>query len=346
MLRVGVVGIGFGQAVHVPAFRGDPRCRVVAVCASDKARAEAVAAKLGVERAFGDWRALAADPGIDAVAVAVPAPVQAAVVLAAAAAGKHVFCEKPAAPDVASAEALLSAVRSAGVAHAIDFEFPEIPAWARARELLSAGAIGRPRHALLNWMVETYAVRTKADNWKTRAAEGGGTLNLFVSHAFHNLEWLLGPADAVTSVDCSLWPAGSADEGGDVRVSARLAFASGLRADLTAAADAPLGSGHRLEIYGDRGALVLENPTRDYARGFRLSVGTREDGTLRPADAGDFPADADGRIAAVVPLVRRFIDAALGGPPVSPNLEHGLRVQRLLDAARESARKGRAVEVG
>ena len=59
---VGVIGIGFGRQVHVPAFGQDSRCVVRAICASNLERARKAASELGIEKAIGDWRELVADP--------------------------------------------------------------------------------------------------------------------------------------------------------------------------------------------------------------------------------------------------------------------------------------------
>ena len=99
-LRVAVIGVGFGQQVHVPAFRADPRCEVTTLCASNEAKAAEIAGRLNVPRASGDWRAVIADSEIDAVSIAVPPCLQSQIALEALEHGKAVFCEKPLAAHV------------------------------------------------------------------------------------------------------------------------------------------------------------------------------------------------------------------------------------------------------
>ncbi|MBI5773169.1 MAG: Gfo/Idh/MocA family oxidoreductase [Verrucomicrobia bacterium] len=331
-VSIGVVGLGFGQQVHVPAFRADPRCEVRALCASSLERAQKAATAQNISKASGDWRELLADPAIHAVSLAVPPSAQAEIALAAARAGKHLFCEKPLALNVAQALEILAAAQQSKVAHAMDFIFPEIPAWQKAREFLPQ--VGRIRHVALTWRVETYAYRAKLQNWKTAAASGGGTLNNFASHTFYYLEWLFGP---VTRLAAKLMPR---PPEADARLEAWLEFAPGFSATVSIAADAFLGPGHCLEVYGDDGALRLDNKTADYARGFVLSLGTRQGGKLETVAV---PGDAevrDGRIEAVARIASRFVDAILSGQPATPNLRDGLRVQQLIDAARLSGATG------
>src|SRR6185295_14560779 len=143
MLRVGVVGVGFGRQVHVPAFRADERCRVVAIGAASAGRAREAATALGVERAFGDWRELVTSPDLDVVTVAVPPGVQPAVAEAAARAGKHIFCEKPAGATTPQVERMVAAAVDARVTHGIDFFFPELDAWRKAKAALEDRTLGR-----------------------------------------------------------------------------------------------------------------------------------------------------------------------------------------------------------
>ncbi len=331
-VSIGLVGIGFARQVLAPAFRADPRSQLVAVSARDLSRAQEAAAALGLPRAYGDWRALVADPTVQVVAIAVPPGAQAEIAIAAARAGKPVFCEKPLALDATQATAMLAAAEAGRVAHAVDFIFPEIPAWQSTRGLLPT--VGRLRHVALTWRLETYAYRAGLQNWKMSPAAGGGTLNNFVSHTFYYLEWLFGP---IARLAASLRPAApSADAG----VELWLEFAAGFRATVSVAADAPFGPGHCLEIYGDSGALRLENKTSDYANGFTLARGTRAGGKLEPVAMPDDNPTPDGRIAAVARIAARFLDAVCGGPSVTPGLREGLRVQRLIDLARTADRTG------
>lgn len=320
-VRVGVIGMRFGAQVHIPAFRSDARCVVAAVASRDAARAETAAAQLKVPVFHADWRALVADPSIDAVSLAVPPADQPGIIIEAARAGKHVFCEKPLAASLDDAERALEAARRAGIVHAIDFIFPEIPAWQRARDLLRSGAIGAPRRFSYAWRVQTFAARTRADSWKNRPAEGGGACGNFMPHVIFNLEWLLGPfvrldgaprhGDSPSCCDCVAHIAG------------------GIEGSIAIETDAPVPAGHQLQIVGETGTLTLSNTTSDYAQGFELhvSAGGREELPSRDVCA----ADGDGRIGPVARVVQRFVDGILEGRAADPNLEDGVRVQRWLE---------------
>jgi predicted dehydrogenase len=333
-LRIGVIGVGFGERVHVPAFRADNRCEVTAICCGRLENAAAAARRLGVRHSFASARQMLASGEVDAVSFAVPPALQPELIIAAAEAGKHVFCEKPVGADEAGAARAIAAVEHAGVVHSVDFIFPEIECWQKARSMLKSNAIGKLRHAALSWRIENYAyVHRKDDTWKTRCTEGGGTLANFVSHTFYYLEWLLGP---ISQLAARLSPKGRA---GDARVDLWLEMSSGCPVTVSVAADSFLGSGHRLEIYGEDGTLVLENRTADHVKGFALFAGTREKPALAAQSCETFQ-DSDGRIGAVRAIAHRFIDGIFSGTAVEPNLTHGMRVQRLIAAARRADETG------
>jgi predicted dehydrogenase len=342
VIRVGIVGCNYGRTVLLPAFRTDPRCEVVALAGSDAARTAELARDGRIARGLGDWRTLVDDPAVDAVAIAVPPDLQPEVALRALDRGKPVFVEKPLAADLASARSVLERARAAGQAGMIDFNFPELASWRRARTMLAAGDIGRLRHVVVTWNVENQATRLRLQSWKTRGDNGGGLLGNFVSHCFYYLEWFCGPVRGLTG---RIFPLPGT--GQDSSMSLALEFASGAGGSLQMSCASFLGSGHRLEFYGEDGALVLANPTADYFRGFELKFAQRSDRALRGVDVTDFEGDAsaDSRILPVSRLVSRFLDACDGGAPATPDLAAGCRVQQLIDAARRAHETGRWIEI-
>lgn len=343
-IRIGIVGIGFGQHVLVPAFRRDRRCEVVAIAATTQERADRVAARLGIDNGFGGWRALMEDGNFDAVAIATPPAAQPEIALAALSLGKAVFCEKPLALSLAEARGMADAAQSAGVANMVDFIFPEIGAWRKAKAIIEEGGLGRLRHVTLDWHVETATNRTAVDSWKTRTADGGGALGGFMPHSVHALEWFLGPIARIRS---GLFQAPDDRRSGDTFAHLSVAFASGLAASLSVGVAAFLGPGHRLAFYGNEGTLSLENGTADYVKGFRLSHGTRQSGRLEPVFV-DEEADGwegDGRIVAASRIVGRFLDWMETGQEAAPSFKDGLRAQSLLEAACRSHETGRWEDV-
>jgi predicted dehydrogenase len=334
-IRVGIIGVGLGQHVHVPAFRSDPRCEVVAICSTNAERAAEVAASLDIPQSFGDWNTLVESSTVDAVAIAVPPRVQPEIAVAALTRGKPVFCEKPLAVSEQQAQEMNAAAKQNGLANVVDFEFPAIDVWQQAKSILQRGGIGQFRQVAVSWNVETYANRTGLRSWKTNALDGGGALYMFGSHVFHYVEWFAGP---ITRLSVRLHPA----TGGDTVVWLWMELADGTPVTARVSTDAFLGSGHRIDFYGNQGTLVLENVTTDYVSGFRLCHGTRQSNNLLEV-APATSTETDGRIPAVARVVSGFLDWIEHGAGNAPSFQDGLRVQHLLELARQSHELERAV---
>lgn len=305
----------------MPAFRLDPRARIVALAAASPEKARTMAAALDIPRAYGSWRDLIADPEVAVVSIAVPPVLQPEIAAAAAARGKHVFLEKPLGTSLGEVRALAATIRSHGVAASVDFLFARVEAFEAAERAIAAGALGTVTRVEVRWRTLTYAHRHGTDSWKLRSGSGGGALHAFASHTFHYVEALGGP---LTSLSARLMP----DDARDDQLEVTGVLATGapvtIRID-TGFAGAPE---HRIELSGTRGALVLENRTPDTVSGFVLRSEGRE--VRMPNAAGD------GRIGPVSRIAADLLDAILSGDRSSPRLDQGIRVQHLIDAARRS----------
>lgn len=337
------MGTGFGTHAHVPAFRSVEGCEVLAVCSGHPERALAAADRLCIPRPYGDWQSLVDDPDLDIVTVALPPRLQPVVAMAALERGKAVFCEKPLAASLEDAVAMAEAAGRSGLPNMVDFEFPEIPCWIRAKSLLDGGEIGPLRHVAVTWNLESRASLNATVSWKSQGVAGGGALRSLVSHVFHYVEWYAGLIDCVAS-DLRCAP-------GDVRphdtlAMLRLTLRSGVPVTVTACSHAVAGTVHRLEFYGADGNLTLENDTGDPAHGFKLSTGTRGGGCRRivESDPQASTLEDDGRIVAVSRLAARFVDWFRTGKSARPDFADGLRVQSLLDAALRSHERGGLAE--
>jgi predicted dehydrogenase len=147
-LRIGFAGAnaerGWAKDAHLGAIKGVPDLTVQAVSARSQEIADGAKALFGAVSAYDDSLALARDPDIDIVAVTVKVPEHRAIVLAAIAAGKHVYCEWPLGRDLAEAQEMAEAARAAGVHVAIGLQ--GLNSWAvrHAAQLVKDGVIGRP----------------------------------------------------------------------------------------------------------------------------------------------------------------------------------------------------------
>jgi predicted dehydrogenase len=140
--RIGLIGLGGVASAHLAAFRTLDEVEIVSVCDIAQTLAETTAREFGA-RAYTDYRRLVADGGVDLVLVLTPASTHRVIVEAVAAAGLHVFCEKPLAVTLADGEAMVAACDRAGVKLFYGSCYRFLPAIATARALIAEGAIGK-----------------------------------------------------------------------------------------------------------------------------------------------------------------------------------------------------------
>ncbi len=331
-IRVGIVGIGFGQQVHAPAFRSVDDCEVAAICASDSERAARAASRLGIPQSFGDWRDLVSDPDVDVVSIATPPALQVEIAKQALTLGKPVFCEKPLALTLAQAIELEEIASATGLPTAVDFEIAALPVFQHAENLVKE--IGSLRSVHVRWHVETFANRMGTDSWKVRTDEGGGALYSFASHVFRYLEELCGRP--INRINATLSRAPGDERQTDTLVTLRLEIEGQIPATVEVCTHAFAGFGHRVEFLGESGSIVIENRSQDYIRGFRLFLARRPDHEPNLIDIPQLEENEDGRVPAVALLARQFITAVQENRPFQPGFREGKRVQELIDAALRS----------
>lgn len=141
-LRVAVIGTGFVGRVHVENIRRQPDAEVVAIADQTSDLAASFGQALGIGRTEGDYRALLADPAIDAVHICTPNKTHYPIARDALAAGKNVICEKPLAMTADEAASLVELARSAGVVHATSYNLRFYPNVAHMRRLVATGEVG------------------------------------------------------------------------------------------------------------------------------------------------------------------------------------------------------------
>jgi predicted dehydrogenase len=267
-LRIGLVGSGFMGKAHVFGFATAAKVfdlpfePELALLADVTAEAAAGAARaLGFLRATGDWRELAADPGIDMVDITAPNALHRDIALAAISAGKHVYCEKPLAPLAAETAEMAAAAAARGVVTQVGFNYLCNPLFALAREMIGAGELGEIR-GYRGIHAEDYMTDAAVPVSFRHDPAGGGALADIGSHALATAEFLCGPisrvmGDCVTAIDERPGAKGGRQKIVTDDISrAFLRFASGATGSIEANW---LSTGrkmqHDFEIYGSRGAL-------------------------------------------------------------------------------------------
>lgn len=378
-LDVGEVGVGLlGPAgvgrVHAYAYRLLPaifwplstRIRLVKVCGRDKARAEATAARFGFEAAADRWQELVTDPTIHLLDNCAPNAIHRDPCLAALAAGKHVFCEKPLGRSGAEARELRDAAVAAGVVNMVGFNYRFLPAVQLARRLIVEGRLGRPFHFRGRYADASFLDPEAPFTWHQDVeAAGSNALLDLGSHLVDMARYLVGEPAAVTGAVATFTAERRDPETGLQRrvetedaFEATLEFTSG---GLGCVAASNVAAGRRnhmtFEVNGARGTLAfdlehLNSLFVHFVDDAPAGGGLREILVTDPDHpyAGRWwpPGHVVGWDAAMVHQLHHLLMAIGEGEPVGPlgaTFEDGYRCAIVCDAILESARSGQRVEV-
>ncbi len=330
MTNLAIIGAGTMGAIHARSCMDIPEARVVWVVDTDGARAAALADALGARATAALDEALD-DPGVEAVIVAVPTFLHRAVAERAAARGKHIFCEKPIARTREDAEALIAACARAGVGLMVGHVVRFFPEYARIRDELQRGAIGRvgvARAARLN--VYPANARGGGRSWYADFALSGGPILDLMIHDLDTLRWYFGEAERVFARSLS-------DTSYRPRTDYALAivrFANGVIAHVEASW-AHSSFRTAIEITGEHGALRHASGEAEAIRVELVVPAPSPSGALvprGPLPAGPYEIE-----------LRHFLDHLASGQQFLTSGREALRSLDLALAVMESARTGRAV---
>lgn len=260
-LGVGVIGAGgISRAAHLPNYARNPRVKLVAVADIDMAKARQAGEDFGIHNVYDNYEELLANPEVEAVSVTTPPSAHAAPVIAAARAGKHVLCEKPIAPTLEDADAMVEAAEKAGVKFAMGYQHrfgTELPLLKR---LLGEGVVGRP---MAMTQVGVGPSSHRVPWFLQKRFSGGGVLMDWGIYTAHTILWLMGPVETVYATSAIFRPEVKVGNelltGVDVEdtVMATLRFASGAMGSWYAAWAVVAGH-HSMTIDGADGSITSQ----------------------------------------------------------------------------------------
>ena len=201
-IGVTVIGMGWMGQAHSRAYRRVPDIfhdygicpRLVVIADPVPSRREEAVARFGFDHAVADWREAIETPGVDVVVVATPNAEHAEVAIAAASAGKHVFCEKPVGRTLAETRAVADAVRHAGVQGGVGFNYRWAPMVQYAASLVRDGRLGTITHYRSRFFSMYGSNPMSQLSWRfDRDAAGLGVLGDLMPHVADMAQFLLGP---------------------------------------------------------------------------------------------------------------------------------------------------------
>jgi len=330
-LRVGILGAANIARSFVAGVKPSARVTVNAVASRDADKARAFAREFAVARHFGSYEALLGDREIDAVYIPLPNSLHAEWSIRAAGAGKHVLCEKPLSATAGEARAMFDAARRHGVHLVEGYPYRAQPQTLKLRELLDAGVIGDVR------LIQASFGFTLGDGENIRLSPqlAGGAL-MDVGTYPVSLVRMIARGRPSRAHAVAQWTSGGVDR----VLAATLQFESGLFAQITCSFSTCV---HRQAlIAGSNGVIqttYLNHTSAPAQAVLQLRVGTDKDAvdsTVQTSAANGFLAEAE----SFERLVRSGPAQWSGTTP-----EESIDIMLTLDAIRQSARTGSAIEI-
>ncbi|MCW2768673.1 MAG: myo-inositol 2-dehydrogenase [Aeromicrobium sp.] len=366
-LRVGIVGFGWMGQVHARALSRllqhypDAPLRPRLVAVADNApddRTKRAADAYGFEHLVSDWRELVTHDEVDLVCVTGPNFIHRDVAVAAAGAGKHLWVEKPAGRDAGETAEIVAAVEAAGVQAATGFNYRNVPAVERAREIVASGRIGTVEHTTVRFLADYSADPDAALSWRFQNQyAGSGVLGDLVSHAADLVQHVVAPIAELVVDRATFIPQRraalpgamhyekGAGELGDVEnedyVNALFRLADGSRGILESSRTA-VGeqNTYGFEVHGTKGAVGW-----DFRRMNELRVCAGQD-YLNGFYATEYAGPGDGELSVFQPgtnnpigfddlkvvEARRLVESIATGKPLGATIHDALAAAKVVDA--------------
>ncbi|WP_237267842.1 Gfo/Idh/MocA family protein [Tessaracoccus flavus] len=343
--------------------------RLVAAADSNEATCAAALTEMGFERAYDDYRKLIADPDVDVVSICSPNFLHKEVALAAAAAGKPFWIEKPMGVSAAESRQIAEAVEDAGLVTAVGFNYRHVPAIEKARELIRSGRLGRIMNVRC-WLIADYAASPEGPlTWRDSRERGGsGVIGDLMSHGADLVQYLVGRIESVTALTGQFIterpiPLKSgvghfgyelSDEKGPVENEDYIALLGRLEGGALATLEASrVAIGPRaeyiVEVYGSDGSIRWNF---EHLNDLQVCIGRDSEflGYTRVMAGGDFPRFATFQPGAGTSMgfddmkvveAAKFIESVLTGRQLAPSVADGWSAAEIDEAALQSAADGR-----
>ena len=356
-IGVAVIGTGFGEKIHIPGFQEHPKTQVVAVYNRDLEKAKAIASTHNIAQACDRLQDTLSLPDVTAVSISTPPFLHYEMAKLALQAGKHILLEKPMTLTAEEARELYQLAAAKNVVAMMDFEFRFIPAWQLLAEYLAQGYVGQKRLVKIDWLVSSRADASRPWNWYAQKDKGGGALGAVGSHAFDYISWLFGSvgrlsAQLSTAIPKRPDPTSNGQlkpVDADDTCLVMLELADGTPCQMTISSVTYQGRGHFVEVYGDRGTLVLGSENqKDYVHGFHLKAAPvgKPLSEVEIPNRLIFPRNySDGRLAPFIRVVDEWVKGIEAGKEMTPSFKEGVYSQLLMDLTHQSHETGTWVDV-
>lgn len=356
-VRIGVIGTGFARLTQIPAFLQCEDTEVVSVASASLANAEKVANDFGIEHFTDNWKETVQRDDIDLISITTPPNLHREMTLFAIENEKHILCEKPMAMNVAEAEEMTERAKEKGLMALIDHELRFLNGRRKAFEMLRGGQIGKVTHFKQMFRNGSRGTTDVPWNWWSDKNAGGGALGAIGSHTIDTFQWFLDTE--ITDVFCLLKTNVKErfDANGEKRevtsddeTNMILKFAdSELTQDTSGTISISMVEtgkyDYNLKIFGTEGSIIVgESGELQFAKfgdkdwkQIEINLGEPPPNTKNTGWTRGFMAFAKEIVLALKQEKAEVPNAA--------TFEDGVKIQKVLDAARESNTNEKMIKV-
>ncbi len=353
-IGIGVIGAGYMGKLHSVAMHSvgavfntplRPVCEML--CATTDAGAAEKARQFGFNRSTSDWRALVADPKVEAIIIASPQTTHRDIAMAAIAAGKPILCEKPMGTSVAESLEMTEAAEKAGVVNMVGFNYVRTPATQFARQLIQNGVIGDITWFRGEHTEDFYADPEALATWRTRG-RANGTLGDLSSHMINAAMALAGPIDSLCADVGTVHETRPNAQGemeavtNDDHAHCLCRFSSGVMGHLYfSRVSTGRKMGYAYEISGSKGAIRFDQEDQNAIWLYKMEGPESERGfrkILTNTDHPDYvnfclgPGHGTGYQDQLIIEAKDFLTAIHNGRSQWPAFRDGMEVNKVIDA--------------
>ena len=327
--RVGVAGLGFGAAVHIPGFRLLDNVNIVVIAGSDKLKAKRIAGEFGIEGGVGGYQSIL-DFDVDVVSIALPPKFNFEAATFFLERKIPVICEKPISQNGSQASRLLDL--SEGVPNAVNFQFAELNAFKMVKKIIEQQDLGAVNKIKIKWVTQSYANRNKLKNWKRSISESGGVISLLATHVLYLLGWFISP---VSILESRLKTDGNEYTGrkwAEDTCTFQAKLESGQDIEAFICNNSQEKTLHEWIFHCENGSLVLKNQTDDYMSGFKVDIHRENSEIVTKYTDAVCESNWDGRIQPFSSLTSRFLKSIEDEQIFHPSFYDAQIVQKCSDA--------------
>ena len=332
-VRIGIIGAGRIAHIMSDAYRQLAEARLVAVADIVRAASERLAAKCNIPLICENYRDLLASDGVDAILVCVPTHLHEEVVLAAAQAGKHIFCQKPMALTVEQCVRMTEAAEAKDLVLQVGFMLRFTPPFAEVKESIESGEIGdliAIRSAVFGWLPN--------DEWFYDPQRGGGVLIDTIIHSFDLFRWYAGDVDTLFASGGAYVLEGAKKYNTPDNVMCSFRFKNKAMGSLYGTWTSGYGD-KTLEVYGTNGSIFIDLMTKQGGNIFikhRSSEQSRPNGWTNLGVLWRYGYQGE---------AEQFVSCILGRSPPRATGGDAIEAQKLAVLADRSIRTGELVRI-